>query len=192
MIGLGIGALFGGTFAGISSYREGNRGITLIGDILGGALVGGALGAAGAIGGLFGAGMIGLKATGIALGLSTIGSFGVGVGAYALEQTWGRGIEWNTTDAMISGVVLALESFIHFTIGAAFSAGGLWRSLNKGQIKQMYSALYGLGLSKTASAMGALTMYFSENAMQMALRFGIKYLYTYPWKFIRENLNASY
>lgn len=69
--------------------------------------------------------MIGLKATGIAFGLSTIGSFGAGIGAYALEQTWGRGIEWNTKDALLSGTVVALESVINFTIGAAFAGSGL-------------------------------------------------------------------
>ena len=192
LIGIGFGALFGGAFAGISSYNQGNRGKALIGDILGGALIGGALGAASTIGGLFGAEMIGLKATGIAFGLSTIGSFGAGIGAYALEQTWGRGIEWNTKDAILSGTVVALESVINFTIGAAFAGSGLWKSLNKGQFGEMYGLLRGYGVGRTMSVIGSSIIYLAENGVQMAIRSGIKYAATYPWSLLRRYLDGYY
>ena len=191
-IGIGIGAIFGGAFAGFSSYSEGNRGKALIGDILGAALIGGALGAASTIGGLFGAGMIGLKATGVAFTLSTIGSFGAGVGAYALEETWGRDKEWNAQNALISGAITSFESVINFTIGAAFSAGGLWNSMKNPQFMNDYSTLRVLGLGKCGSIFGASLKYFAENGVQMAARIAIKFGATYPFRMIRRFLNERY
>ena len=49
MISLGVGALIGGTVAGVTAYNQGSRGWDLVGDILTGvgigALIGGAVGA---------------------------------------------------------------------------------------------------------------------------------------------------
>ena len=41
---IAVGAVIGGTVAGVNNYNNGNRGWELAGDILGGALIGGAIG----------------------------------------------------------------------------------------------------------------------------------------------------
>lgn len=41
---IAVGAVVGGTVAGVSSYNNGNTGWELVGDVLGGALIGGAIG----------------------------------------------------------------------------------------------------------------------------------------------------
>ena len=41
---IGVGAVVGGTVAGVNCYNNGSTGWELVGDILGGALIGGAIG----------------------------------------------------------------------------------------------------------------------------------------------------
>ena len=61
-----VGAVVGGTVAGVSSYNNGNTGWELVGDVLGGALIGGAIG-----------GIVGyFAAPGIAAMLSSTGTIG--------------------------------------------------------------------------------------------------------------------
>lgn len=187
LIGIGIGALIGGVGAGVSSYKDGNRGKSLIGDILGGALVGGALGAASTLGGLAGAGYIGLKAAAISLGVSSLASFGAGVGSYALEHTWGRNEEWNPQAAFTKGAVVAVEGYVNFVLGAAFAQTGIWNSLNKGQFGSNYSFLRS-GLGPVKSLGGATAMYLAENAGQMVARFAIKTAMTFPWIYLNKYL----
>jgi RHS repeat-associated protein len=187
LIGIGIGALIGGVGAGVSSYKDGNRGQALIGDIIGGALVGGALGAASTLGGLAGAGYIGLKAAAISLGVSSLASYGAGVGSYALEHTWGRNEEWNPQAAFTKGAVVAVEGYVNFVLGAAFAQTGIWNSLNKGQFGSNYSFLRS-GLGPVKSFGGATAMYLAENAGQMAARFAIKTAMTFPWIYLNKYL----
>jgi len=186
-IGIVIGALIGGVSAGVSSYKDGNRGQALIGDILGGALVGGALGAASTLGGLAGAGYIGLNAAVISLGVSSLASYGAGVGSYALEHTWGRNEEWNPQAAFKKGAVVAVEGYVNFVLGAAFAQTGIWNSLNEGQFSSNYSFLRS-GLGRVESLCGATIMYLAENAGQMAARFAIKTVMTFPWIFLNKYL----
>lgn len=56
----------------------------------------------------------------------------------------------------------------------------------------MYGLLRGVGVGKTMSVIGSSIMYFSENGVQMAIRFGIKYIATYPWSLLRRYLDEYY
>ena len=56
----------------------------------------------------------------------------------------------------------------------------------------MYGLLRGVGVGKTMSVIGSSIMYLVENGTQMAIRFGIKYIATYPWSLLRRYLDEYY
>ena len=160
LIGIGIGALIGGVGAGVSSYKDGNRGQVLIGDILGGALVRGALGAASTLGGLAGAGYIGLKAAALGgttatlfsstgLSLSMGSAIGIGSG-FALAT----GMAGYTTRALIS----RSESY---SIGNMLLEGGM--NAVSGALSVLWGALGGYaGVHNTILSLSNLRNYNYE------------------------------
>ena len=114
LIGLGIGAVVGGTMSGISAYNDGQRGWGLFGAIAGGAVIGGAMGATLVIGGAAGlsAAIAPLGITIAGFGLSTGAAFattlGIGVGAglvgYSLENGLRSDREWTVGGFMLAGI----------------------------------------------------------------------------------------
>ena len=60
------------------------------------------------------------------------------------------------------GAITSFGSVINFTIGAAFSAAGLWNSLKNPQFMNDYSTLRVLGLGKCGGIFGASLTYFAR------------------------------
>ena len=186
LIGIGIGALFGGITAGVSSALDGNTGWALVGDILGGALIGGATGAAFTLGGLAGVGMIGTKAAIIGFGVSTVASFGAGVGANVLQSTFrGEAIDWD--EAWQDGTYTAIQSAVCFWVGASMSNGGMWKSLNSKAYSSSISLFRSVGQNGLRSFANGSLLYLEMFGKDMMIRTGVKFLYTYLWSYLRNN-----
>ena len=186
LIGIGLGALFGGITAGVSSALDGNTGWALVGDILGGALIGGATGAAFTLGGLAGLGMIGTKAAIIGFGVSTVASFGAGVGANVLQSTFrGEAIDWD--EAWQDGTYTAIQSAVCFWVGASMSNGGMWKSLNSKAYSSSISLFRNVGQNGLRSFANGSLLYLEMFGKDMMIRTGVKFLYTYLWSYLRNN-----
>ena len=186
LLGIGIGALFGGITAGVSSALDGNTGWALFGDILGGVLIGGATGAAFTLDGLAGVGMIGKKAAVIGFGVSTIASFGAGVGANVLQSTFrGENIVWD--EAWHDGAYTAIQSAVCFWVGASMSSGGVWKSLNSKAYSSSIGLFKSVGQNGLRSFANGTLLYFEMFGEDMMIRTGVKFLYTYLWTYLRNN-----
>ena len=98
---IGVGAVVGGTVAGVNCYNNGSTGWELVGDILGGALIGGAIG-----------GIVGyFAAPGIAAMLSSTGTIG---GALAFAEGMGS-----------TGAGIAISSVGQLALAGAVTSVGL-------------------------------------------------------------------
>ena len=92
MIGLGVGALIGGTVAGVTAYNQGSRGWDLVGDILTGVGIGALIG----------------SAVGAILGLS-IPTFGSMIGGLAFAGG-SSAISLSNAEIAIIGLAVVLSS----------------------------------------------------------------------------------
>ena len=109
---IGVGAVVGGTVAGVNCYNNGSTGWELVGDILGGALIGGAIGG---IVGYFAAPGIAamLSSTGTIWGALAfaegMGSTGAGIAISSVEQLALAGAV--TSVGLLSGItVMAVQT----------------------------------------------------------------------------------
>ncbi|MCI5746192.1 MAG: polymorphic toxin type 37 domain-containing protein, partial [Erysipelotrichaceae bacterium] len=96
---IAVGAVIGGTVAGVNSYNNGNRGWELAGDILGGALIGGAIG-----------GIVGyFAAPGIAAMLSSTGTIGGALAFAGGMGLTGAGIAISTVGQLaLAGTIVSV------------------------------------------------------------------------------------
>ena len=96
---IAVGAVVGGTVAGVNSYNNGNRGWELAGDILGGALIGGAIG-----------GIVGyFAAPGIAAMLSSTGTIGGALAFAGGMGSTGAGIAISTVGQLaLAGTIVSV------------------------------------------------------------------------------------
>ena len=186
LIGIGLGALFGGITAGVSSALDGNTGAAFWGDVLGGVLIGVATGAAFTLGGLAGVGMIGTNAAIIGFGVSTVASFGAGVGANELQSTFrGEDIDWN--EAWQDGAYTAVQSAVCFWVGASMSNMGAWRSLNTKAYSSSISLFKSVGQNGLRSFANGSLLYLEMFGKDIMFRTGVNFLYTYLWSYLRSN-----
>ena len=96
---IAVGAVVGGTVAGVNSYNNGNTGWELAGDILGGALIGGAIG-----------GIVGyFAAPGIAAMLSSTGTIGGALAFAGGMGATGAGIAISTVGQLaLAGTIVSV------------------------------------------------------------------------------------
>ena len=96
---IAVGAVVGGTVAGVNSYNNGNRGWELAGNILGGALIGGAIG-----------GIVGyFAAPGIAAMLSSTGTIGGALAFAGGMGSTGAGIAISTVGQLaLAGTIVSV------------------------------------------------------------------------------------
>jgi hypothetical protein len=128
LIGMGIGALFGGAISGASAYKDGERGWDLFWDIAGGAVMGAATGAAAVLGGA--AGLTAVGGTVAGYGLSATAALGISMGATAIGGMAKYGFDYiaspnenqfSAEQFVFSGVNGAIQGMSTFLI--AYTAG---------------------------------------------------------------------
>ena len=131
LISIGIGAVIGGTIAGITSYNAGARGWDLVGSIAGGAILGGGMGAIMAIGGAAGLASIGAGLTGFSLsagaafGVSLAVGAGAGLLSYTAETLISPSKQWSWAEFGKNGLSGLLKGAVTYKIaflGAKFGA----------------------------------------------------------------------
>ena len=107
---IAVGAVVGGTVAGVNSYNNGNRGWELVGDVLGGALIGGAIG-----------GIVGyFAAPGIAAMLSSTGTIGGALAFAGGMGSTGAGIAISSVGQLaLAGAVTSVGVLSGITVMAA-------------------------------------------------------------------------
>jgi len=177
------GAIVGGIVSGVSGVVSGDRGLTLVGDIFGGALVGAALGLATSIGGAVAAGAIsGGAAVGAFFGTTAL-SFVAGGGQSALNQfTHDRYVDWGK--AAIAGGLTSLQSMASFRMGAAMRYCGMWNTLGRSEFTG--SIKMGLVFSKTPAGLArGLGMYLERNVVQVVGRTVLKNVFTIPYTILK-------
>ena len=127
LVGLGIGALTGGTISGVVGYINGDRGWNLLGDIVGGAITGAGIGVATVLGAGIGSTIIfgsvgftigtksisGGTAFGLAIGVSTITS---GLG-YLSNAAISPNVDFSLRDLSQNMVMGLLSGAISFGTG---------------------------------------------------------------------------
>ncbi len=128
ILGIGAGAVVGGTVAGVSAYNQGARGWDLVGSILGGAIFGGGMGAVMVIGGAAGLASIGISVAGYsitttaaAFWISTAIGVGAGLFAYTAETLISPSRQWSWREFVASGISGAFKGAATFTV--AFYGG---------------------------------------------------------------------
>ncbi|CDC41729.1 unknown [Firmicutes bacterium CAG:449] len=107
---IAVGAVVGGTVAGVNSYNNGNTGWELVGDVLGGALIGGAIG-----------GIVGyFAAPGIAAMLSSTGTIGGALAFAGGMGSTGAGIAISSVGQLaLAGAVTSVGVLSGITVMAA-------------------------------------------------------------------------
>lgn len=107
---IAVGAVVGGTVAGVSSYNNGNTGWKLVGDVLGEALIGGAIG-----------GIVGyFAAPGIAAMLSSTGTIGGALAFAGGMGSTGAGIAISSVGQLaLAGAVTSVGVLSGITVMAA-------------------------------------------------------------------------
>ena len=127
LLSIGIGAVIGGTFAGVGAYRQGIRGFDLVGTIIGGAIFGGGMGAIMALGGAAGLAAVGASITGYALTTSAAIGISLAIGAsagllsYSAETLISPNRQWSWGEFVANGVSGAFKGAVTFV--AAFYGG---------------------------------------------------------------------
>ena len=149
LIGMGIAALIGGTTAGVSAYKNGERGLDLFADIAGGAIFGAAIGATIALGGA--AGLAATGATVAGFSLTTGAALGISIGAttiagmikYSLDCVDSNENNWNFGGFLLSGLEGATQGAS--TFGLAFLGGkaGLFNKLGNFSTNDVFFTKYG-------------------------------------------------
>lgn len=186
IIGIAIGALAGGiTNAFSSAIIEGNTGWALVGDIISGALVGAALGAATTLGGLVAIGAITGMAAPISMGISTVSSYVIGVGSYAISHSL-KNESVTLNEAASYGIAIAVKSIFNFGIGYLYGASGNWSTLNQGVYTNMFREFREVGYGILGSILGAATSYFITSWKEMIARAVLRSVSNKIWDCIQQ------
>ncbi|MDD3191582.1 MAG: RHS repeat-associated core domain-containing protein, partial [Bacilli bacterium] len=182
-----IGAAVGGGISGYTSYKAGERGLDLAGDIIGGALMGGALGAAMALGGAAGLASTGITVAGF--GLSTTAALGIAIGTtaaagmahYSLNTLGSKTDNWQFGKMLLAGVEGGAQGAATFGLAYFGGKNGMFANklarMSPGDFMQYACNTYGR-ISTGTSLVYATSFVFSStvtnfvflNAPGMAIR----------------------
>ena len=185
LIGIGIGLLAGAVMSGISSALDGNTGRELIGDIVAGGIIGAALGAATTLGGLVGIGAIAGKTAIASFAISTVASFGAGVGSYAIDK-WTSNEQINVKEMLMCGGATALQSVFNFGIGMVYGASGNWDTLNQGVFGNFKREMKEAGYGKVIRFTGASAMYLKTAYKDILKRMIIRSVFNKSYDFLES------
>ena len=187
LIGIGIGALVGATFSGVSSSCDGNSGKALVADVIEGALIGATLGAATTLGGLVAVGEIAGMAAATSFGVLTASSYAVGIGNYAISQSLNND-EFNLSEARLQGKQLVVKSVLNFGIGYLYGITGMWSTLNQGVYTNMYRDFRDAGYKVLSSIFGAAFTYLTTGCKEIVVRAGMRKLFNQLWDSVQRML----
>lgn len=190
--GIIIGGLLSGSISAISAAVRGEDSKHCWGAFVGGFITGAALGAATVLGGGLVVGAV--KATALNISLIsayvTAGTFGAGVGAYAVE-TLISGEQWNIKEAFANGAITMTQGILSFGIGAAMGSAGMFECLKSGKglmdafkVTSAFFKTTGGGNILKTIFYGSMA-YLGENLYPMIARSFMKGIFTSAWNLIK-------
>lgn len=174
IVSMAIGAVFGGVTKGVAAYNDGESGLDLFADVVGGILFGAATGAALALGGA--AGLATTGATIAGYGLSFGASLAISVGAmtvasmasYSLDCAFSKENKWNAGKFFLAGLQGAFQGAA--TFGVAYLGGkvGLYNKLGNFSTPSDFFIKYG-GMNIFRSVVWGSTVLVGETISRMIM-----------------------
>ena len=154
-----------------------------MGDMLAGGIIGAALGAATTLGGLVGIGAIAGKTAIASFAISTVASFGAGVGSYAIDK-WTSNEQINVKEMLMCGGATALQSVFNFGIGMVYGASGNWDTLNQGVFGNFKREMKEAGYGMVKRFAGASAMYLKTAYKDILKRMIIRSVFNKSYDFL--------
>ncbi|MBE6635909.1 MAG: RHS repeat-associated core domain-containing protein, partial [Ruminococcaceae bacterium] len=189
LIGIGIGALFGTIYSGMTSIAAGNRGKTFVADVLEGALTGATLGAATTLGGLVATEAIVGMAAATSFGTLILSSYVTGMANYTISQYLNEE-SFVLNDAGNHGTQLAVKSIFNFSIGYMYGITNSWSTLNQGVYTNMFRDFRDSGYNVVSSVIGASITYITTECKNLISRAIIRSVLNKVWDSV-QNLSST-